>query len=233
MRATANRALAWCLCAMFTVSGLAAAGDQPNTTEDNNKRVVAEAFDRWAAGGTSFFNDVLAENVVWKIEGSTRSAGEFHGRDSFLDRAVRPFAMRLSTPVRPTVVRVWADGDHVIAHWQGSGVARDGRGYSNSYAWIFRMHDGKATEVTAFLDLAPYDDVLQRIPAPQQQLREKQMTHHPYVGMWVTDSGHIRHELLPNGRYDEARGSRESAYRGRYQIKGNHIDYWDDTGFYR
>lgn len=54
---------------------------------------------------------------------------------------------------------------------------------------------------------------------------------HPYVGMWVTADGHIRHELLPNGRYDEARGSRESAYRGRYEVRGNHIDYWDDTGF--
>jgi hypothetical protein len=54
---------------------------------------------------------------------------------------------------------------------------------------------------------------------------------HPYVGMWVTPDGHIRHELLPNGRYDEARGTRESAYRGRYEVRGDHIDYWDDTGF--
>lgn len=54
---------------------------------------------------------------------------------------------------------------------------------------------------------------------------------HPYVGMWVTADGRIRHELLPNGRYDEARGSRASAYRGRYEIRGNRIAYWDDTGF--
>ncbi|ESZ22258.1 hypothetical protein X737_04145 [Mesorhizobium sp. L48C026A00] len=54
---------------------------------------------------------------------------------------------------------------------------------------------------------------------------------HPYVGMWVTADGHIRHNLLPNGRYDEARGNRKSAYQGRYEIRGNHIDYWDDTGF--
>lgn len=54
---------------------------------------------------------------------------------------------------------------------------------------------------------------------------------HPYVGMWVTDDGHIRHRLLPDGRYDEARGSRESAYRGSYVIKGNRIEYVDDTGF--
>ncbi len=54
---------------------------------------------------------------------------------------------------------------------------------------------------------------------------------HPYVGMWVTEDGRIRHELLPDNRYDEARGSRESAYQGRYEVTGSHIDYWDDTGF--
>ena len=54
---------------------------------------------------------------------------------------------------------------------------------------------------------------------------------HPYVGMWVTEDGHVRQELLPNGRYDEARGMRRSAYRGRYEVRGTHIDYWDDTGF--
>lgn len=57
------------------------------------------------------------------------------------------------------------------------------------------------------------------------------MTTHPYLGMWVTRDGHIRQELLPNGRYDEARGSRRSAYQGRYEVRGNTIDYWDDTGF--
>jgi hypothetical protein len=57
------------------------------------------------------------------------------------------------------------------------------------------------------------------------------MMNHPHVGLWVTSDGHIRHELLPNGRYVEARGARERAYQGRYEITGDHIDYWDDTGF--
>lgn len=54
---------------------------------------------------------------------------------------------------------------------------------------------------------------------------------HKYAGMWVTKDGYIRHELLPNGRYDEARGKKKSAYQGRYEISGDHIEYWDDTGF--
>lgn len=54
---------------------------------------------------------------------------------------------------------------------------------------------------------------------------------HPWVGMWVTDDGYIRHELRADGRYDEARGNRRSAYQGRYAVSGTHIDYVDDTGF--
>lgn len=64
-------------------------------------------------------------------------------------------------------------------------------------------------------------------PADQ---KEHQMQH-AYVGMWVTADGRIRQELLPNGRYDEARGDRRSAYQGRYEIRGNRIHYWDDSGF--
>jgi len=52
-----------------------------------------------------------------------------------------------------------------------------------------------------------------------------------FTGLWVTDDGHIRHELLANGRYVEARGTRERAYEGRYEITSTHIEYWDDTGF--
>ncbi|RYE16180.1 MAG: hypothetical protein EOP45_17940 [Sphingobacteriaceae bacterium] len=52
-----------------------------------------------------------------------------------------------------------------------------------------------------------------------------------YTGMWVTADGHIRHELLPDGRYNEARGKRQNAYQGSYWVSGNHIDYKDDTGF--
>ena len=57
------------------------------------------------------------------------------------------------------------------------------------------------------------------------------MKTHPYLGMWVTADGQIRQELLPTNRYDEARGRRQSAYQGRYEVKGNDIFYWDDTGF--
>lgn len=52
-----------------------------------------------------------------------------------------------------------------------------------------------------------------------------------HIGVWVTKDGYIRHEFLPNGRYDEARGNKKSAYTGFYTIHGKHVEYLDDTGF--
>ncbi|WFS01460.1 Atu4866 domain-containing protein [Rhizobium tumorigenes] len=61
--------------------------------------------------------------------------------------------------------------------------------------------------------------------------KEVRTMPHPHVGLWMTADGLIRHRLLADNRYDEARGQRESAYRGRYEVSGTHIEYWDDTGF--
>lgn len=150
----------------------AMAGDPPPTVKTDaaetarNRQAVAAAFDRWAAGGSDFFAEMLAPDVVWTIAGSSASSGTYRGLEDFRTRAVLPFTSRLRTPVRPTSRTVWADGDHVITHWLGEAVAGDGLPYRNRYVWIFRMCDGKAVEVTAFLDLAPYEDVIRRVPAP-------------------------------------------------------------------
>jgi uncharacterized protein len=145
-------------------AGMAEAMVPQESVAERNRRIIVAAFDKWAAGGTTFFADVLTPNVVWTIEGSGPSAGSFNGRKLFIEQAVRPFVSRLSSPVRPVAKKIWADGDHVIVNWEGEGVARDGAPYRNSYVWILRMQAEKAVEVTAFLDLTPYDDVLRRIP---------------------------------------------------------------------
>lgn len=61
--------------------------------------------------------------------------------------------------------------------------------------------------------------------------QEVGMTAQRYAGLWVTADGQIRHELLSDGRYVEARANQERAYEGRYWLTGDHIDYQDDTGF--
>lgn len=54
---------------------------------------------------------------------------------------------------------------------------------------------------------------------------------HPCHGLWMTRDGYIRHELLPDGRYEEARGEDERANQGRYVVHRDHIEYFDESGF--
>lgn len=77
----------------------------------------------------------------------------------------------------------------------------------------------------------PSSQTMEQSPRPRTEVAAQPPGQQSYVGMWVTKDGYVRHELLPNGRYDEARGQRQSAYQGSYTLTGNYINYVDDTGF--
>jgi ketosteroid isomerase-like protein len=143
-----------------------AAGPQPSEVQsDANLEIVGAAFEAWAAGGTTFFDDVLSPDVKWTIRGSGPVARTYVGREAFVREASAPLTARLAGPIRPTVRHLLAQDDLVIAVWDGAAVANDGKPYTNSFVWIFRMSDGKATEVEAFLDLERYYQVLRRVSA--------------------------------------------------------------------
>jgi uncharacterized lipoprotein YddW (UPF0748 family) len=97
---------------------------------------------------------------------------------------------------------------------------------------IYMMISGVALSIIAALAMAGLISLSTLIKPNTNSSHSTVMeTNEQFRGMWVTKDGYIRHELLPGGRYDEARGNKNSAYQGSYTINGNHIDYKDDTGF--
>lgn len=98
-------------------------------------------------------------------------------------------------------------------------------------AYLTLVPGGFPRAIEAAQTLAELFQERRQVSSTNSQQTENSMAQHPYAGMWVTQDGRIRHELLANGRYDEQRGNRKSAYQGRYKVTGTHIDYWDDTGF--
>ena len=122
---------------------------------DRNRAAVRDAFDAWAAGRGSVF-DLLADDATWTIYGSTAGAGEWRGRQAYVDAAVTPLFDRLAVSARPDLIGLWADGDEVIIRWRQDTPLKAGGSYRNDYAWFLTMLDGKATAVTAFLDLPAY-----------------------------------------------------------------------------
>lgn len=134
-------------------------------TERTNKDIVARAYAAWASGGTNFF-DILDDRVVWTILGPGPHAKRYDSKAAFLEAAVAPFGARLSSPLKPTVRSIHADGHDVVILWDGVATTRDSQTYRNTYAWFFTMRNGRVVEAKALLDLQAYGEVLSRVPAP-------------------------------------------------------------------
>ena len=130
--------------------------------ESRNKEAIRASFNAWRDGTGRVF-DLLAQDANWTIEGNTPVSRTYRGRKEFLDAVIDPFNARLSSPLIPTVRGIYADGDMVIALFDGEGTALDGKPYRNTYTWYMRMHDGKIFDVVGFFDTIEYTDLWTRI----------------------------------------------------------------------
>lgn len=133
-------------------------------TATKNKKLIQTAFDNWARGRGNFF-DLLSDDVQWTIPGSSPYSKTYYGKKQFIAEAVTPLTLRLAKPITPRLRQLVSEGDTVVALWDGSSTAKDGRPYRNTYSWVMTLKQERITHVVAFLDLAEYDGVIQRVPA--------------------------------------------------------------------
>lgn len=129
--------------------------------EAQNKRLIQQAFN---TGNVDNVFNLLTDDVQWTITGSSRFSKTYTPKQRLIDETVTPLASRLATPIVPKIRQVYADGDDVIVWWDGTATAKDNRPYRNTYCWIMTLKNGRITRVVAFLDLAAYTDVFNRIP---------------------------------------------------------------------
>lgn len=191
------------------------------------KAIVARQFEQWKNGEANFF-DLLADDATWTVSGRSPFSGTYNGKKDFMERSVMPITEKFKTPLTPELISLTADDTFVWLHFVARTTSKTDELYENTYVWKLQLKDGKITNGLAFLDT--YE--LAMLMNPKETVMNKTIEEtKAYIGMWVTANGHIRHELLPDNRYDEARGNRKSAYQGSYKVAGNHIDYKDDTGF--
>jgi ketosteroid isomerase-like protein len=140
-------------------------GSTASSVEEKNRKVIAAAFERWASGDGDVFS-LLTDDARWQIIGSdTEIARTYHSREELLAGAARPLAVRLTTPLKPSVRKIWADGEDVLVHWDGRAELFNGTTYRNSYLWIMTVKDDRVVAVTAFLDIPSFKAAL-ALPAP-------------------------------------------------------------------
>ena len=138
------------------------ATDELTSATERNRAAIAAGLQAWVDGVGSPY-DLLSEHARWTITGNSRAARTYPTKRAFIDEVIGPFDARLSERLIPTVHRLYAEGDTVIAHFDARGAARDGKPYVNTYAWILRMEGGQIVEAHAFFDAIAFDDLWTRV----------------------------------------------------------------------
>lgn len=148
------------LCLLF--AGNRAAAQSASALVEQNKKIVQAGFEGWANGTGNFF-DLLSDDVQWTITGTSPLSKTYRGKKQFMDEVITPLNARLSRKIVPTVRRLYADGDAVVALWDGQATARDGKPYNVTYSWHMKLAGGRIVEVVAFLDTIEFADIFTRI----------------------------------------------------------------------
>lgn len=133
---------------------------------ERNRALVAQGFEAWRTGTGSPY-DLLAPEASWTITGNSVASKTYPTKEAFMAGVIRPFNARMKSRLIPTVRKLYAEGDTVIAFFDASGTARDDRPYVNTYAWFLEMKAGKIVRANAFFDSIAFDDFWRRVqPAP-------------------------------------------------------------------
>jgi uncharacterized protein len=130
--------------------------------EGKNKEIIRGRFDAWRNGTGSPF-DLLAADAKWTIVGNAPVSRTYNSKQEFMDAVIKPFNARMSRRLIPSVRRIYAEGDTVIALFDAEGIARDGKLYRNTYTWYMKMDGGTVIEDIAFFDTVEFTDFWTRI----------------------------------------------------------------------
>jgi uncharacterized protein len=137
------------------------------TVTDRNRELIRTVYARMAEGDSQPFLDSLAEGVRWTITGSSAWSRTWHGNAAVRQELLRPLVAQFDGRYTARAERVIADGDLVVAEVRGRVTTRTGQPYHNAYCFIYRIEDGKISEITEYLDTALVNAVLQDPPLPR------------------------------------------------------------------
>ncbi len=119
-----------------------------------NKQVVRTFFDAGNRGDLESCLRLMADDVTWTNIGSTKYSGTFVGKEALVADLLGPLFDQLATGIASTLEGVIAESDLVVVQSRGRAETKDGRPYNNTYCHVFRINDGKISEVTEYFDTA-------------------------------------------------------------------------------
>jgi uncharacterized protein len=117
-----------------------------------NKRLLEAIFAARARGDHGPFRDAMADDFTWTIIGTTTWSGTYRGRHAVLSELTRPLLAEFAAPYTGTGDRFIAEGEHVVVQSRGHTTTVRGEPYENTYCFVFRVVDGRLSELTEYCD---------------------------------------------------------------------------------
>ena len=119
---------------------------------ETNKQTVLKFFEAGNRGDMDTCFGLIADDIRWTNMGTTSLSGTYSGKAELMEKLLGPLFGQLKQGIHMDVVRLVAEGDHVVAQTQGTAETLDGRPYNNSYCWVIRVRNGQFAELTEFMD---------------------------------------------------------------------------------
>jgi ketosteroid isomerase-like protein len=117
-----------------------------------NKALLRRIYGELERGNGQPFVDALADDVRWRIIGSTDWSGTWEGKASVRTRLLDPLFAQFATRYRNTAERLIAEDDLVVIESCGDVITKSGQPYRNTYCYVCRLEGGKIRELTEYCD---------------------------------------------------------------------------------
>lgn len=121
-------------------------------TTEENKRLMQEVFAELARGNSQALVEVLADDVVWHVTGTTKFSKSYKGKAALMNELVAPLFSQFADQLTMAADRFIAEDNYVVVECRGKVTTKTGRPYNNKYCMVFRIEAGKIKELTEYMD---------------------------------------------------------------------------------
>ncbi|MBW8483240.1 nuclear transport factor 2 family protein [Actinomadura parmotrematis] len=129
---------------------------------EENKKLFQEIFEQMAEGNGRALTDAMADECRWVFPGAWSWSGVWEPKERLVGGMLRPLMTQL-TGYRVRAELILADGDRVVVQARSTSTTKRGESYDQTYCFIFRVADGRITEVVEHCDTSLVERVLDPI----------------------------------------------------------------------
>ena len=123
-----------------------------------NAAILQRGYDAFNAGDIEALTEIFDESAVWHAPGRNSLAGDHQGREATFAYLGR-LGQETAGTFRAVLGRLLADDDDYVVGVQRSRAERDGKHLDVGNCIVFKLDDGRVTEVWEhFDDLYAWDE---------------------------------------------------------------------------